>query len=183
VFDGKAKPMVIGKPEEWVALLLEALRLTTAGQYEQAAELRGRAFEQAPTTAGRVGERDFQWIADADSRFGPTLEAVINGRYCWVPFSRLLAIRVEPVKDLRDLAWAPAALTYSTGGETVAFIPTRYPGTEAEGDRLRLARLTEWREKPGQTYLGVGQRILATDSGDIPLLEARELQLQGTAES
>jgi type VI secretion system protein ImpE len=183
VFEGKAVPIVLGEPAEWVALLLEGLRLGATGQYDKAAEFRAKAFEQAPATPGRLGEQDFLWIADADSRFGPTLEAVVNGRYCWIPFHRLTAIRIEPVKDLRDLVWAPAALTYSTGGETVAFIPTRYPGTDSAADSLRLARMTEWQEKPGETFLGLGQRVLATDTADISILEAREIQLKPSSSS
>lgn len=181
VFRGQKSPIVFGEPSEWIAWLIESVRLGATGHFEQAAELRGRAFDAAPTTSGRIGEQPFTWIADADSRFGPMLEAVVNGRYCWIPFHRLSAIRIEAPTDLRDFVWAPASLTYTTGGDTVAFIPTRYPGTEAAADPLRLARRTEWQEKPGDTFLGLGQRILATDAGEYPLLEVRDIQLAPAA--
>ena len=35
---------------------------------------------------------------------GPVLEAVINGRYYWVPFSRLTKVALEAPEDLRDLS-------------------------------------------------------------------------------
>ena len=63
------------------------------------------------------------------------LEAVINGRYYWVPFSRLTKIELEPPEDLRDMVWMPAHLQFENGGESVALIPTRYPGSEAADGR------------------------------------------------
>ena len=37
----------------------------------------------------------------------------------------------------------------------------------------RLARKTEWQELPQGTFVGSGQRILATDEGEYPLLQCR----------
>ena len=113
--------------------------------------IRGAA-RAAPSTrrrrrAATVDGRPFEWIADADSRLGPVLEAVINGRYYWVPFSRLIKIDFEPPEDLRDLVWMPAHLQFENGGESVALIPTRYPGSAASPDGLiALARKTVWEE-------------------------------------
>ena len=107
--------------------------------------------------------------ADADSRLGPVLEAVINGRYYWVPFSRLTKIELEPPEDLRDMVWMPAHLQFENGGESVALIPTRYPGSEtAEDGLIALARKTVWEEIAPDTHRGLGQRILTTDTDDVP---------------
>lgn len=184
VFAGKRPPLVFGKPGEWVALLLEALKLTAQGKHKEAGTLRARAFEEAPTTAGKSEGNPFEWIADSDPRLGPMLEAVINGKYYWVPFQRLREIRVEKPTDLRDLVWAPAYLTLANGGDTVALIPTRYPGSEASDDNaIRLARKTDWVEADPDTFLGLGQRLLTTDQGELPLLEVRSLLLEGVAEA
>ena len=45
--------------------------------------------------AGWVRDEDsaFEWIADADDRLGPVLEAIVNGRYYWVPFERVRRIQ------------------------------------------------------------------------------------------
>ena len=106
------------------------------------------------------------------------LEAVINGRYYWVPFSRLTKIELEPPEDLRDMVWMPAHLQFENGGESVALIPTRYPGSEAADDGLiALARKTVWEEIAPDTHRGLGQRILATDADDVPLMEVRTISL------
>jgi type VI secretion system protein ImpE len=183
VFAGKRAPLVFGKPAEWVALLLEALKLTAAGKHKEAGALRAQAFESAPTTSGAIEGKRFEWIADADSRLGPMLEAVVNGKYYWVPFQRLKEIRVEKPTDLRDLVWTPAFLTLANGGETVALIPTRYPGSEASPDgAIRMSRKTTWVEADADTFLGLGQRILNTDQGELPLLDVRSIALDGVAE-
>ncbi|HXU81310.1 MAG TPA: type VI secretion system accessory protein TagJ [Polyangia bacterium] len=184
VFAGKRPPLVFGKPGEWIALLLEALKLTAQGKHKEAGALRARAFEEAPTTAGKSEGNPFAWIADADPRLGPMLEAVVNGKYYWIPFQRLREIRVEKPTDLRDLVWTPAYLTLANGGETVALIPTRYPGSEASDDNaIRLARKTTWVEADPDTFLGLGQRLFTTDQGELALLDVRSIQLEGVAEA
>ena len=94
--------MLFGEPEQWQALMMEALRCTADGRYAEAERLRNEAFESAPATAGRITTATdpeqgtaFEWIADADSRIGPMLEAIVNGNYYWVPFSRIRRIQLD----------------------------------------------------------------------------------------
>jgi type VI secretion system protein ImpE len=174
VFDGKRSPLVLGAPQDWLAMMIEALRVDAEGRPDAAAELRARALEAAPATSGKLDDAPFAWLADADSRLGPVVEAIINGKYYWVPVSRLIRIEIEKPADLRDFVWAPATLTLENGAASVALIPTRYPGTERETDSaLRLARATDWREQPGGAWHGVGQRMLTTDQAEIALLDVR----------
>jgi type VI secretion system protein ImpE len=176
VFDGKRTPLVLGAPPDWLAGMLEALRLDAESHHAAANELRSRALESAPAIGGTLDGGAFAWLADADGRLGPVVEAIINGKYYWVPLSRLLRIEIEKPADLRDFVWAPATLTLANGAANVALIPTRYPGTERESnDALRLARATEWREQPGGAWHGVGQRMLATDQAEVALLDVRVL--------
>ena len=183
VFEGKKSPLIFGQPEQWLALLIESLLLEGRGEHERSGQLRSRAFDEAPTTTGDIDGRPFAWISDADSRLGPVLEAVINGRYYWVPFSRLTKIELEPPEDLRDMVWIPARLQFENGGESVALIPTRYPGSAAAEDGLiALARKTVWEEIAPDTHRGLGQRVLTTDTDDVPLLEVRTISLTGSTE-
>ena len=184
VFAGKNTPMVFGKPQAWVALLIEALRCDARGDSVSAARLRDDAFESAPATSGSLDGAPFEWIADADSRLGPVLEAVINGRYCWVPFAALAKLTIEAPTDLRDLVWSAAQLEFSNGGSSVALIPTRYPGTAEQPDNaLRLARRTDWLELGATHFRGLGQRVLTTSAADADLLQVREITLQPSPES
>jgi type VI secretion system protein ImpE len=178
VFAGRKSPVIFGDPEQWVAMLLEALRLAGRGEYEKSQALRAEAFEQAPATAGRLNDRPFEWIADADARLGPILEAVVNGRYYWIPFHRIAEMRVERPSDLRDLVWLPVELKWANGGDAVGLIPARYPGSESASDPLlKLGRRTEWTDVGAELFVGSGQRMLATDAGEFPLMELESVTL------
>jgi type VI secretion system protein ImpE len=184
VFAGRKSPMLFGEPQPWLALMIESLLRSGAGESSAAADLRVQAFEQAPETSGEIDGQAFDWIADADSRLGPVLEGVVNGRYCWVPFARLSQLTIEAPSDLRDFVWLPANLQFANGGEALALIPTRYPGSETAADGMvALARKTVWEEMEPGSYRGFGQRVLTTDRGEFPLLEVRSIRFDSAADA
>ena len=177
IFAGQRSPLVFGDPANWVAQMVQALALSAEGKHAEAQQLRERAFEEAPATAGSIDGTAFEWIADSDSRLGPILEAIVNGRYYWVPFDRIFRIDIEAPADLRDTVWTPANITWANGGTTVSMIPTRYPGSENGDGAIRLSRRTEWDEVAPDVFHGLGQRLLATDAGDYALMDVRQVQL------
>jgi len=178
VFAGKTTPMIFGRPQPWIASLVEALQADARGDAGLGAQLRADALGAAPATAGSLDGTAFEWIADADSRLGPVLEVVINGRYGWAPFSELTQVTIEAPADLRDMVWAPAQLSLLNGGQTVALVPARYPGTAGAADpALQLSRKTEWLEIGSDQFRGLGQRLLTTNTVELGLLEARTIVL------
>jgi len=181
VFAGEKEPLIFGEPQEWLALLIEAQKVLATGHPDKAAELRARAFDAAPACSGEVDGQRFEWIADADMRLGPVLEVIVNGRYFWLPFSAIDTLTMDPPLDLRDAVWTAATLKLVNGGEVVALIPTRYPGTAPGEDGIaRLARTTTWADIGADTYVGTGQRLLTTDQGDIALMDIRSLRMDNT---
>ncbi len=177
VFDGKRTPLIFGEPEPWVALLLEALKLSAQGNVAQSQSLRTEAFQSAPATSGTINDQPFEWIADADSRLGPCLECILNGRYYWIPFNRIKEMDIEEPCDLRDEVWMPANFVWINGGEAVGLISTRYPGTEKSDDyQLLRAKKTQWVEQGEDMYFGLGQRMLATDQNEYPLMDIRNIK-------
>jgi type VI secretion system protein ImpE len=184
VFEGRRSPMIFGEPEAWLATLIESMLRAGMGETELARDLAERAFEAAPASRGRLDGIAFDWIADGDSRLGPVLEAMVNGRYYWIPFTRLARVDIEAPTDLRDMVWLPAQLRFTNGGEVIAMLPTRYPGSERSDDeQILMARKTEWRpaEGGGERWLGLGQRVLMTDQGEHDLLSVRSIELEATA--
>ncbi|WP_225782372.1 type VI secretion system accessory protein TagJ [Xenophilus sp. Marseille-Q4582] len=176
VFAGRRTPMVFGQPDEWLALLIESLLRIGAGDAAAGEQLRARAFDAAPAVAGRIDGAPFEWLADADMRLGPVLEAFIHGRYYWVPFARLARVKIEPPEDLRDAVWMPVHLDFENGGEALALVPTRYEGSEASADGgVLLARKTEWRERAPDVWCGLGQRLFGSDAGEHALMDVREI--------
>jgi type VI secretion system protein ImpE len=192
VFRGERLPLVFGEPESWMAKLIEAVRLVATADYTSAAALRSEAFDEAGGTSGSIAlrnsdaasdetvpAREFEWIADADSRLGPFLEVIQQGKYYWVPFSRISRINFHAATDLRDYVWIPAEFTWVGGGEMVGMIPTRYPDSHADADPLiQLARKTRWDQKDDETYLGYGQRMFTTNIDDFPILDVASISLE-----
>lgn len=176
VFAGRARPSVFGDPEPWVSDLVEALRQHAEGAEEAAHELRQRALEAAAAEPGTVNGTRFEWFADADTRFGPVLEVVMNGVYRWLPMTEIAALEVEPPQDLRDVVWTVALLTINEGGQWPILIYSRYPGSEASTEaEIALARRTEWRSLGGDHAAGLGQRLFAYGDEDMPVLDLRNL--------
>jgi type VI secretion system protein ImpE len=178
VFSGQRSPLIFGEPAEWVAWMIQANQLSGTGRLAEGAALRAQALEQAPATSGTIDGKPFDWIADADSRLGPILELIVNGKYYWVPFHRISSLTLETPTDLRDLVWLPAQVQWSNGGQAIALVPVRYPGSEASEDpAIRLSRKTDWAEQGEDLVTGLGQRMFTTDADDYPLLGTRSIQL------
>ena len=180
VFAGRTAPRVFGVPEPWLGMLIESRLLAAAGDSEPSETLRARAFDEADTSSGDIDGRPFTWIADADSRLGPVIEAMIDGRYYWIPYSSVSTIAIEAPADLRDLVWIQARIQFANGGESTALMPTRYPGSESSDDGLiALARKTVWEEQAPRVHYGLGQRMIATDEDEVPLMEIRTISIHG----
>jgi len=102
------------------------------------------------------------------------IEAIVNGKYYWVPVSRLIRIEIEKPADLRDFVWAPATLTLENGAANVALIPTRYPGTEREADQALYQAKRAGRNRFIRNVL-----IAIGNSGDTTLTAEAERALPG----
>lgn len=176
VFAGRAPPALLVGDSPWAGDLAAALGALAAGRTEEAQARRAQAFDAAPDTPGEIDGVRFEWIADADVRFGPAFEAIIAGRWGLVPFDAVERIESSGPRDLRDLVWLPVELAFRTGTSVNAMLPVRYPGTEAGDDNgLKLARGTIWRDAPGGES-GVGQHVWSTGGeSDIDLLSLRRL--------
>ena len=159
VFAGSARA-TIHSSSDWAEGVAEALQADAQSRGDEAAVAREAAFDDAPDTPGEVDGAPFDWIADADPRFGPTLEAIIGGRYGLLPFDAVAALSSEGPRDLRDLVWYPVELTLKAGPRIAALLPTRYPGIPQDTAE-RLARATGWGDG-----VGSGQRVLATSDGE-----------------
>ena len=179
IFAGKTTPLVFGEPQAWVGLLVKALQEEIGGDAKLAAHIRKDALEEAPASSGKLDDELFNWMCDADSRLGPVLEACVDKKYYWIPFTAIKSITLQAPSDLRDLIWAPAEFTWINQGQANGHLSVRYPGTDETDDvQLKMARLTQWEEKSEKQYHGLGQKMLTTDRTDYSLLDIRTLQFE-----
>lgn len=159
----------------WADPLVVAIGHLARGDRDAADAARDAAFDAAPDTSGTLDGEAFDWIADADARFGPCFEAVIGGRYGLQPFDQVSRITSEGPRDLRDLVWYPVQIAFRGGQSVAALLPARYPGIAADSAE-RLARATGWHDT-GHGEQGSGQHLWMLSSGtECGLLAVRHLQ-------
>ncbi|WP_211460492.1 type VI secretion system accessory protein TagJ [Collimonas silvisoli] len=177
VFAGKARPgaMAADLPA-WANGLLDALRHAADGNPAAADDARENALSSAPEVSGVSALGRFDWIADSDSRLGPTAEFIVGGMLRWCPFSELAALRIHAPDSMLELIWARVDCNLRDGTRLKGYMPARYPGSENADDALRLSRQTMWSEVGRSGVFGLGQKTWMTDGGDIALLDMRELR-------
>lgn len=177
VFAGAARIDVLANADGWAGQLADAIQFSATGDDGAAIAARDSAFDAAPDTPGKFNGQAFDWIADADGRFGPAFEVIIAGRYGLVPFDAVEKITCEGTRDLRDLVWLPIQLGMKSGQSIAAFLPSRYPGTEASSDTAeQLARATSW-HATATGEAGRGQRVWTLSDGeDHGLLSLKTLE-------
>jgi len=177
VLDGLRDPGFVVEPPLWAECLVRVLRLTAAGQSDEADELREKVLDEAPLVAGRGGAHAFEWIADSDSRLGPVCEVITAGRYRWLPFSDIASWELGCPKALVDLVWAPCSLTLGDGTNVRGFMPARFPAVSEGGhdratlDALRLGNMTVWMESGRTGVIAQGRKTWTTSAGDLGLFE------------
>lgn len=182
VFQGQAKPLVMGEPPLWMAWNIQGLAHAAQGHPAEAWELHVQAWEAAPEIAANVNGRSTPWLADSDRRLGPVLEAYLDGRYYWIPFAQIERWETKPPTTLLALVWLPAQIQLSGGASLSAHIPVRYPGTEgSQNGALTLARNTEWMRSAGAVRFPLGQRLLQGEGVDWGLLECRAVEFPASA--
>lgn len=161
---------------DWLEPLIDAIGHFAAGRIDDGEAAREAAFAAAPDTPGTLDGEAFDWIADADGRFGPAIELILGGRYGLIGYDAIDRIDSDGAANLYDAIWYPVRLSFRDGRPAAGLIPARYPGTEAHGSAAeRLARATGWEDRAwGQA--GVGQRIWTLSTGsDRELLSLRTL--------
>jgi type VI secretion system protein ImpE len=181
VFAGKRTPQVMGKPPEWIGLLIEALRHDGSGQASTAAAMRAQAMDAAEPAACSVDGASCEWLMDGDSRLGPVCEVFTNGQYYWLPFESCAGIQIDPPTDMRDLVWSSAVVLLPNEGRIPALIPTRYPEPAQldpeSADQLRQSRATHWMENAPGVWFGAGQRVWMSDVGEHAILDTRTISM------
>lgn len=179
VFAGVAEMQLLAGKGGWAEGVARGVTLLARGDAPAAQAARDEAFDQAPDLPGTLDGVDFEWVADADSRFGPTFEVIISGRYGLMPFDLVESMTSQGPRDLRDTIWYPVEIAFRSGQSTAAFLPTRYPGSEANAnDAVKLGRVTRWLDRDwGQE--GAGQRIwMLSDGNERGLLDLRSIEFR-----
>jgi type VI secretion system protein ImpE len=130
--------------------------------------------------SGTFDGKPFQSISDTDPRIGDNLEVFVAGSYMWIPLEHIAEIQIPAPTKLRDLLWTPALVktgpTFKGHELGEVLIPVLAPMSSTHADEeVRLGRRTVF--EPDQEYGEVpfGQKMLAVDDEEVPILEIRKL--------
>ncbi|MDR0478987.1 MAG: virulence protein SciE type [Burkholderiaceae bacterium] len=181
VFRGEVDPLLPEDAPEWLGVLASALKQECAAESLSAVDLRKQALQIAPASSGTLDDKSFEWIADADTRLGPVCEAIFNGQYQWIPYSRIESIRVAAPSSVCDLVWLSAGIKLWGAESVPALIPARYPLTEGLTDAHLRSALTTWEDRGNDVWVGCGVRILATSNVEKSLLDVRRIDFNPPA--
>ena len=175
LFTEGLQPHFLAEPPAYVDLHLEAINHLRAGHFAQARETLDRAEEERPALAGMLNDRLFQDFRDYDDLLGPVLEIIVGDKYTWLPFDQISVIEIPAPTQLRDLIWATATIE-TAGRQLKAFLPTLYVNSnEFPDDRVKLGRMTDWKQVGDELYLGAGLHLFAVDGEEVPILEVRSI--------
>jgi type VI secretion system protein ImpE len=135
---------------------------------------------------GKLNNKPFSDLRDADPRIGARLEVFAAGAYVWLPFEHLSRMEMNPPQRLRDTLWAPAvvqtAASFSDKDLGEVLIPTIYPFSwKHEDAQLWLGRMTDWSVDEQGRESPTGQKMLLVDGEEFPILEVRSLEFFPTA--
>lgn len=176
VFAGREAPACLGEPPPWFGQLAAALKCLGEQRTDAAIPLLLEVWNEGEPCPGTINGDAFEWVRDGDARIGRCLEVIVQGRYFWAPWERVMKLETKPPTEVRDRLWQPAMIQLTEEGSIEAFIPVRYP--DPRNDDERLARSTAWEPLGEELYLGYGQKCLVTDTDPVGYLDVRELTLQ-----
>jgi type VI secretion system protein ImpE len=175
VFEGRVEPLILGEPYEWMAQAAAGIKSAAGGDWERAHTLALDAREQANACQGELNGSPFDWLMDGDSRLGPVLEVILDGKYYWIPQDRVKSLVTDPPSCLTHSLWLPASIALVSGADIYGFLPARYPVTPETDIACRLGKTTSWFEPIPGFHLGSGQKVLMTETQDFALLDMRRL--------
>ncbi|KGE52360.1 type VI secretion system accessory protein TagJ [Xanthomonas axonopodis pv. vasculorum] len=181
VLAGRMMPLMPGQVPPWQHDLLQALHHDRDGEPGQATRWRALALAQADAIAGHIDGQRFDWLADADPRFGPCLEVILEAGYAWVPFAQLRSLRFEVPGSLREMPWQSVEIEWRDGTRSRGMVPCRYPGSQHSEDcAIRVGQRTVW-EGEELSACGLGQRLLAGSEDDYPVRDIRHIAFDTAA--
>ena len=163
VFAGEVLPHFLQTPPDWSAGIVQAMGLSAQAHWSNATAARQASSADLPDYAGTcttdTGEHTFYWWIDSDTRIGSMFEVIVKGQYMWLAMDTVQSIELSAPEDLRDLVWSVAHFTLRDGTNFPAFMPSRYPHSEASDESIRLARETRWQDNGDTTTSALGQRV------------------------
>jgi type VI secretion system protein ImpE len=170
------RPSFFPETPAYTEVYFAAYQKVMEKKIDEAAILMDQLDTQRPLLSGTVNGNSFEGFLDTDTFLSFFLEALVHGRYIWIPFESIRELSVSPPNNLFDLLWVPARIATREGLTLSCYLPVLYPESFVhEDERIKLGRMTDWKSLGGSFSKGMGQHVYQIGDADIPLLEIREV--------
>jgi type VI secretion system protein ImpE len=167
VFSKGAKPEFLATPPDYIYGLLTANNRVIEGNLTEAREILDKVEAERPAFACKINGHEAEDFRDYNDLTSVILEVIIKDSYCWVPFEQIEKITFTEPKSLRDHFWRQATMETDNGTNGDVFIPALYNNSWRSGDdKIRLGKLTDWRDIGEDIYIGEGTKLFAVGGGE-----------------
>lgn len=178
-FDKGLKPEFLLAPPAYVEDLLQANNRLREGDAAEARRILDDVEENRPAFACRVGGEEFSDFRDYNDATMCVLEAFLKDQYVWLPLEQIEKIEFFAPKSLRDLFWMQAEVELVNGTNGEMFVPALYNDSwKSSDDRVRLGRMTDWRDAGEELFIGEGTKLFWMDGKEKSILDVRTIEFE-----
>ncbi len=172
-----AKPEFLATPPDYVYGLLTANNRVREGGLAEAREILDQIEEQRPAFACRINGEETADFRDYNDLTSVILEVIIKDSYVWVPFEQIERLELFEPKSLRDHFWLQGKLETENGTNGEVFVPALYNDSwKNEDDKVRLGKVTDWREAGEEIYVGEGTKLFAAGAEYKTILDIKSIE-------
>lgn len=132
----------------------------------------------SPPFRGFLDGQEFEWLRDADDRFGSVVEAFIQGEYVWLPWESVRRVTLEPAKTLLDKLFRPAEIRLQDDRFFPVHLPLVYPGSHRAEGEFAVGMETDCICPDEGPIRCIGGKLLDTGDVEKPLSECRMIEIR-----
>lgn len=183
VFNEGLIPECLMLPPKYVEDLIISATHIRENKLGEARELLDKVEEERPAFACKVNGENSEDFRDYNDLTMCVFEANVKDSYAWLPFEHIEKINFMPVKSLRDMYWRQAEVEMTNGTKGEMFLPTLYVESfKNDDEKVRLGKVTDWRELGEEIFAGEGVRTFQYDGGYIPMSKIETIEFIHEAE-
>jgi len=176
-FANGLKPEFLSPPPAYVEDLFAANNRLREGNAAEARQILDETEETRPAFSCRVNGEEFSDFRDYNDSTMCVFEAILKDQYVWLPLEQVRKVEFFKPKSLRDLYWIQAQIELTSGTSGEMFIPALYADSwKSDDDRVRLGRMTDWREAGEELYIGEGMKLYWMDGKEKSILEIQTIE-------
>lgn len=171
------KPGILAPPPAYIEDLLNANNRVREGNVAEARTLLDTIEEERPAFGCNINGAEITDFRDYNDATMCIFEVIFKDSYTWLPFENIEKIEFFEPKSLRDLFWIQADVKMTSGTNGEMFFPSLYANSwRSADDKVRLGRMTDWRDLGDELFAGEGMKQYWMDGKDRSILDLRTIE-------